>query len=178
MKLIIIYGAPAAGKMTVSKELCKITNARFFPHNLIFELIMPLITEKINDDDLWDLYEEIKFSIIKTAKKKGNSLVLTEIYDNPISNERFKKFIGDLRNAKISYKFVKLTCDKGELMKRVVNSSRKNTKKVNNVETLNKIIAKNNLDSEIPFVKNLVINNTKLSAKKTAQKIKEELNLK
>ena len=78
MRLIILYGPPASGKMTVAKELCKITKARFFPHNLIFELIMPLITEKIDDDDLWDLYEKIKIGIIKTAKRKNNDLVLTE----------------------------------------------------------------------------------------------------
>ncbi len=178
MKLVIIYGPPATGKMTIAKELAKITNARYFPHNLIFELIMPVITEDINDDDLWDLYENIKIEIIKIAKKKDNSLILTEIYSNPLSNGRFRDFIRKLKKFKINYSFVKLKCSSDELLRRVVSQSRKNTKKVNTKNVLKKIMKKGNLNSEIPFVKNLVIDNTQLSVKEVVKEIKEKFKLK
>lgn len=175
MKTIIIYGPPGVGKMTVAKELVKITKGKYLPHNLIFDLISPIISEDTADDDLWDLYEEIKVDILKTAKKKDVDVVITDIYNNPISNERFEEFIDELRKAKIPYKFVKLTCDKSAHLKRVSNEERKNTKKVSSIKLINKIMKKSDLDSEIPFVKNLVIDNTNLSAKQVAMKIKKEL---
>lgn len=173
--LVIIYGPPGVGKMTVAKNLCKLTNYKFLPHNLIFDLIMPLVTYDVSDDDLWNLYERIKLEIIKTANKKGNNLILTEIYDSPLSDKRFEEFVDFLRKNKIKYKFVKLTCDKKEHLKRVVSKERKGTKKVNTKRFLNRIMKKGNLDADISFVKNLIINNTNLSAKQVALKIKGSL---
>lgn len=178
MKLIIIYGPPASGKMTIARELTKITSARFFPHNLIFDLITPLITEDNKDDDLWDLYEAIKIEIIKTAKKKGNSLILTDIYNNPVSDERFKEFIEELRKSKISYRFVKIGCSKEELLKRVEKEDRKMHKKLNSKKEYERIMKESNLNDEIPFVNSFVIDNTNISAKKAANIIKKELGLK
>ncbi len=86
--------------MSVAKEFVKITNYKYFPHNLIFELIIPIISEETNDDVLWGLYEEIKLNIIKSVKKNNNNRVITEIYDNPISNGRFKDFINGLKKLK------------------------------------------------------------------------------
>lgn len=177
MKVIIIYGPPGVGKMSVAKELVKITKSKYLPHNLIFELIMPVIGEKTNDDVLWDLYEEIKIAIIKSAKeKKKEGIILTEIYNRPFSNERFKEFVGELKKAKIKFYFIKLRCSKEKLNKRVSSKNRKNTKKISSIKFLNRIMTKNNLDSEIPFVKSIVIDTTKLSAKKTSQEIKRIVN--
>lgn len=178
MKVIIIYGAPGVGKMSVAKALVKITNSKYLPHNLIFELIMPIISEKTNDDVLWDLYEDIKINIISSAKIKKRNIVLTEIYDNPLSNERFKEFITEMKKLKIKFDFVHLICDEKSHHKRVQNPERKKYKKVSSPIKLRKIMKKGNLDSKIPFVDSLEIDTSKLSAKKTAEEIKRRLILK
>jgi len=178
MEVIIIYGPPASGKMTITKELCKITTAKYFPHNLVFDIINPIFGVNTKDDDLWDLYEDLKIDIIKTAKKKNLSLILTEIYNNPLSNERFEEFIDELKKAKVEYKFVKVGCSKEELLKRVEKADRKNTKKLNSAKEYQRIMQESQLNEKIPFVKSLVIENTNISAKKVAQMIKKELKLK
>jgi adenylate kinase family enzyme len=44
MKLIILYGAPAAGKLTVAKELAKTTDFVVFDNHQIIDIVEPLIT--------------------------------------------------------------------------------------------------------------------------------------
>ena len=39
MKLIVIYGPPAAGKLTVSKELSRITGYKVFHNHLAIDFI-------------------------------------------------------------------------------------------------------------------------------------------
>ena len=106
MKVIMIYGPPGVGKMTTAKELSKISNYKCLPHGLILDLIMPIISKKIKDSTLWDLYEEIKISIVSSAKKKGKDIILTEVYDNPTSNNRLKEFIKKLDKLKIKHYFL------------------------------------------------------------------------
>jgi RNase adaptor protein for sRNA GlmZ degradation len=177
MKLIIIYGPPACGKMTIAKELCKITNAKFFPHNFIFDLINPIFGDPRKNDFMWDLYEEIKINIIKYAKKEGVNLVLTEIYNKPRSNERIKEFLKEIKKLKVNYKFVKISCSEKELLKRVEKLDRKNTKKLNSKKEYKEIMKNSNLNSEIDFVKNIVIDSTNISAKEVAKKIKKSMKL-
>lgn len=178
MKLTIIYGPPASGKMTIAKELYNITEARFFPHNVIFDLINPLFGNPRENDWMWDLYEEIKLDIIKKAKEESVDLVLTEIFDKKFSNIRIKKFVNNLKKLNIDFSFVKITCNKEELLKRVENEDRKNTEKIASRDEYKKIIGKGDLDAVIPYVDNIIIDNTNLSPKDAAKKIKNKINLK
>ncbi len=178
MKLIVLYGPPASGKMSIAKELCKITKAKFFPHNVIFDLINPLFGDPRKNHFMWDLYEEIKIKIIKTAKRKNVNLVLTEIYNKPVSDERLEDFINELNVMKVSAQFVKIYCNEEELLERVENKDRKNTKKLNSRGEYQRILKKANLNSTIPFIRSLIIDNTIKSPKQVASEIKKKLKLK
>jgi shikimate kinase len=44
MKLIIIFGPQAVGKMTVGQELGKITNLKLFHNHMTIELVSPFFS--------------------------------------------------------------------------------------------------------------------------------------
>ena len=68
--------------------------------------------------------------------------------------------------------FVHLFCNEKELFKRVIDTSRKNFGKTLDVKKLKQSISKWDFYTTNPFKSTLQIDNTKLSAKKVAKKIK------
>ena len=66
---------------------------------------------------------------------------------------------------------------KKELIKRVKRPSRKNFGKIKNLKKLKGLMQKHNLFSTMPYANNITIDNTKLSPKQTARKIKKHFRL-
>ncbi len=98
-----------------------------------------------------------------------------------VNREADKRFVRDLIKSVEKYKgkilFVQLTCSKEELYKRVKEESRKSFEKIKSKKLLKSTMKKRDFFSKIPKVKTLSIDNTNLSAKKVAIKIKEHYNL-
>jgi len=65
MKLIIIFGPPAVGKMTVGKELSKITNLKLFHNHMSLELVNNFYD--FGTPDFRRLSREIRFSIFRSV---------------------------------------------------------------------------------------------------------------
>ena len=180
MKIIIIYGPPGVGKMSVAKELSKETKYKILPHNILLNLITGLSDLKLSNSQLWETYEKIKINLINCLIENKKNLIITEVYneDNKKTIKRLKKFINYVKNKNIGLYFVRLACDESELFKRVSNKKRKNQMKLNNKKELSALMKKEKLDFSIRFVKSLIIDTTKLSAKNTAKLIKQKLKLK
>lgn len=176
MKLLFIYGPPAAGKLTVARELCKITDYKIFHNHLTVDLassIFPMGTKAYSD-----LVEDIRLKVIETASKsKVAGIIFTfvygiETYGGREDDKFIKKVIDKVEKYKGRVLFVKLTCEEKELHKRLKHPSRRNFKKVHKIMTLQSIKKRYNLSATVPFGRSLIIDNTRLSPKKVANMIK------
>lgn len=67
--------------------------------------------------------------------------------------------------------FVLLTCEEGELLRRVERESRKSFGKLRDAEQLRELCRRYELASPIPQRESLVIDNTHLPPRETAQRI-------
>ncbi len=176
MKLVVIYGPPAAGKLTVAKELEKITKYKLF-HN---HLVMDLVNSIFDPSSEQARYYSFKFRLElleAAAKEKTKGIITTFVYAHPSGDEFIKQAIKRVIKQKGKVLFVQLVCDKRELEKRIRNPSRSKFTKLKTIKGLNHSLKKYNLLSQILYVKNLQINNTKLSPKKVAIKIKKHYKL-
>ncbi len=177
MKFVFIYGPPASGKLTVAKELTKITSYKLFDNHKIIDIFSELID--INKSGFWDSANTIKLKIIEEcAKQKVNGVIFTMVYTknpkNHIFPRKIKKAI-EKYGGKVF--FVKLECSQEEIMKRVSEESRKHFKKFHKKEELKDFTGRYNVHGALNFKDQLIINNTNEPARKVAQIIKKHFRL-
>lgn len=177
MKLIFLHGPPASGKFTVAKELSKITGYKLVH---IHDFYDPL-AEIFSEDNYYEIIEILNKTFLEIFEKgaklklKGMVFTYTEITKN---NYKFPEtIIRTLKKYKSEVNFVKLSCNKKELYKRISNESRKNTYKTNTKEEMDWMLKNKDYSKKVPNVETLEIDNTTLSPKKTALIIKKHFKL-
>ena len=176
MKLVYIYGPPASGKLTVAKELAKITKYKLFHNHLTTDILTEIVD--IKHKKFWNFVEDIGIAIIGSAAKYGvRGIIFTSLYVYPYKeqSDKMKKIVE--KNKGKAY-FVKLEPDKKELHKRVIKTSRKKYKKFSSKNKLSNFMKRYKLYEKLPYKNQLIIDNTKLPAKKVAQMIVKEFKLK
>jgi chloramphenicol 3-O-phosphotransferase len=122
MKLVFIHGAPAVGKLSVARELARLTGYRLFHNHLTVDLVTSLFD--FGTEPFVELREAIWVRMFREAASRKVSLVFTF---NPESTVR-PRFIHDAVEAVEStggkVLFVELVCSESEVERRMVDPSR------------------------------------------------------
>ncbi len=178
-KVILLYGSPGVGKLTVAEEISKKTNFKIFHNHLISDLLDNFYesgTKEFSDKFvfLWTyLFKEL-------LKINNEGIIITLAYGlqtfrGEKDDELFLKIKKSTEKEGAKLIFVKLECSKEELKKRITSKSRKKYNKLRSFCVLEKIRKKYNIDKNFSFAENIVINTTNLSAKSTAKIISEKI---
>lgn len=176
MKIIVLYGLPGVGKLTVAKELAKITNYKLFHNHLSFEAVLSILDMK--DKDFWKHVSKIRFALFKAASDKKVNLIFTSCYEGKHSDEFFKKLISFSKKEKVQLKFVHLFCNEEEMLKRISSEDRKKYNKLTSKKGIKKKMKKHTNKLSIPYVKSFEIDNTKKLPKAVVKIIVNKFNLK
>ncbi|OIO18271.1 MAG: hypothetical protein AUJ23_04105 [Candidatus Magasanikbacteria bacterium CG1_02_32_51] len=181
IKFIVIYGPPGVGKLTVSKELTKITKYSLFHNHLTFDAVAAFFVP--GSEDFLNHLEKIRLYLIKVAlKTETRGIIFTGVYRGKSTrsklDERFFRKVRKLvERVNGNMYFVRLFCDQKILEERIKNEDRKQYKKVHRKKTLRNMQSKYDLAKNIPGVKSLSIDNSKITPKATAKKIKQAYSL-
>jgi broad-specificity NMP kinase len=172
MKLIVLYGPPAAGKYTVAKAIAERTGYKFFHNHLTVDLLKSVFT--FGTPDFFRLSRKIRLDIFEQAAKEDiPGIVFTYVYEKGTDDD----FIKELLDTVISYGgevvFIQLYCEKKELLKRVKEESRKQFHKIKTEEELLNSLAKTDQMSSIDFVRSTKIDSTHLTVDETVSKVLE-----
>ena len=119
MKLVILFGPPAVGKMTIGQELEKITNLRLFHNHMSIELVHQFFDfgspafERLDRRIRFAFFEEIATSDL-------DGLIFTYVWDfNEQTDMDYIDEVADIflqQGATVSY--VELKADLSERLKR------------------------------------------------------------
>jgi tRNA uridine 5-carbamoylmethylation protein Kti12 len=187
MKLVIICGPPASGKMTVGQELKKITGYKLFFNHMSLELVNQFFD--FGTSNFKNLDKKIRFDIFEeVAKSEIPGLIFTLVWAfNEKEDEEYINMIIDIfknRNPKVC--LVELDCELEERLKRNRTDNRlshKPSKRDVNISdklllSEDKLYRMNSLDGEFPEEKIMKIENTRKTAKEVAEMIIEHYELK
>ncbi|MEP6900543.1 MAG: shikimate kinase [Actinomycetota bacterium] len=175
MKLIFIYGSPAVGKLTVAKEIAEHTGFKVFHNHLSIDCIEPVF--EFGSPSFKKLIDLIRFETIAEAAKTGQNLIYTFCYAKDLDDAHVVRITEIVEENGGSICFVLLTADKVELEKRALEESRKKYGKAKSVKMMRHFFATYDLFSPVSNRESLIIDNTNLSAEKTALKIIENFKL-
>lgn len=181
MKLVIIIGDGAVGKMTVGQELAKITGLRLFHNHMSIEPIIDIFGEY--NGDIVRKFRELVFT--EFAKKDKYGLIFTYIWAfDSQSDWDYMEHLRDIfKDADIYY--VELVAPQEIRLQRNATENRlKHRPSKRNLEWSDKMIIESDLENrlvsnegEIPYENYLRIDNSAISAEQAALLIKNRFEL-
>jgi len=186
MKLIIIFGPQAVGKMTVGYELEKTTNLRLFHNHMTIELVSQFFSYGSEAGKrLVNLFRKEIFEEVAKSDLEGLIFTYVWAFDQKTDWDYIDNLCEIFESKGGTVYFVELEADLEERIKRNKHPyrlSHKFTKR--NIERSEKGLKDsmnkyrlNSKNGEIKKENYLRINNTNLSPEETAQKIKGKFQL-
>lgn len=174
--LIIIYGPPAVGKLSVARVLTTQTGFGLLHNHLVFDLISSVFDPKDNEEVFSDLTPEIRHLIVERALDAGvEGLILTTLYEHPHDSS-----LQPIMDAVIDYggtvDLVQLVADEEALLSRVESDNRLGSK-LKDRGKLEWLLEKNDYLTPIPGRPSLTIDNTHLDPETVVDKIRSHLDI-
>ncbi len=173
MKLILIYGPPASGKLTVATQLSKLTGYKLLDNHRVTDYISEVFprSEPKFDKVRSRLGRKARTDIFKAAAEVGLDLIATFA---PLANG-WQDFMRRSRQAVEKCNgeicFVHLLPSRAVLLERTVSDSRK-PNKIATIETWNRVVgASPHAFTTFPDIKHAVIDNSELTPMDTAEQI-------
>lgn len=176
MKLVLLFGNAAVGKMTVGQELMKITDLRLFHNHMTIEPVLEIFggfhSEAIRR------MREVVLEEFAQSGLEGLIFTFMWAFDQPSDWEYVEHVKQIFKDAEIYY--VELVADRSVRLERNRTENRlKHKASKRNLEMSEAILLNDDRkyrcesrEGEIPFENYLRIDNTDLSAEEAAQRIK------
>lgn len=179
MKLLLLFGDAAVGKMTVGQELCKITDFRLFHNHMSIEPVLEVFGEF--NGTVIRKFRETVFEEFAKTDKYGLIFTFMWAFDCKEDWEYTAKIVDIFKEYNAEVYYVELFAPQEVRLKRNATENRlKNKPSKRDIEFSNRLLIydDNNHrmvsnDGEIPFENYIKIDNTDLSAEKTARIIKD-----
>ncbi|MFH0852974.1 MAG: AAA family ATPase [bacterium] len=176
MKLVIIFGPPASGKLTVGKLLSKKTGFPLLHNHLTNNLLVNFFPYE--SKQFSGLNKRFRHEILKSMlQAKQTGLIMTFVWAfNQNSDKQFiSKIIITTRQFSSRPYLVELTCLKSTLLQRVNNSSRNKMKKVLSKKFLSDYLKQHQMNSPSGYMfpaPHLAINTDTTKPKQSVVKIR------
>ncbi len=175
MKMIFLYGPPAVGKLTVAKELVRLTDYKLFHNHLTVDLVSSLY--EWGSPKYWEYLRNIREQLLANLAKDQINIIFTYVYaageDEEVMERMFKKV--EENGGEVLLVQLKTSVEK--LKKRIVADDRKQFKKMHKTESLELWINQYKLFEAYPNRSNLVIDNSETTPIEAAKQIVKKLNL-
>jgi shikimate kinase len=138
MKLLLLYGPPAVGKLTIAKEIARLTGFKVFHAHLTVDLVVSIFPRDTPTylQLVWDLRCAV---FAQAVRAHLDGLIFTTVYGR--DREPFiARSVEVVESCGGEVYFVHLSCQTETLRQRVVREDRKQYGKITSVELLNETL--------------------------------------
>ena len=177
VELIFLHGLPGVGKLTVARELAKLTGFRIFHNHSTVDLVESLF--EFGSRPFVELREKIWLDVFSQAVSANlDGLIFTFAFDRTVRGGFIENSREVVESAGGEVLFVELRCSTEELERRIEHPSRQRFGKLSSVGQFRELKeAGAFVDPGIP-AERLVVDTTELSAPDAAVLIINKLGLK
>ncbi len=170
MELVILYGAPGVGKLTVANALAERTGYKVFHNHLTTDLVTSLFP--FGSADAVRLIMAFRVEMLEEAARAGlPGVIHTFVYAAGEDDDLMQRLIDAVEPHRGKVTLVLLTCAPDTLLERVALESRARFGKLRAPEILRRLLAEHRLADPFPRRPSLVIDNTHRSAEDVAGEI-------
>lgn len=169
MKLIIIHGAPAVGKLTISRLIAERTGFKVFHNHVSIDCVKTVF--EFGSRPFWELITKIRLETFAAAARENVDIIHTFCYAKGPDDKQFQEFIAAVEDNGGEVNCVLLVCDDETRRQRIVADERKQIGKLTDPDSID--ISKEEFDlfSPLPGRETLTIDTTEVSPSKAADKI-------
>ena len=132
MYIVFIHGPVASGKLTMAKELSRLTDLPLFHNHLCVDLVTSLF--EFGSSPFIQLREHIWLGAFKEAAIAGRSLIFTFAPESTVSPSFIDRCRQVVEDNDGQVHFIEITCPDEVIEARIENPSRGKFGKLNSVE--------------------------------------------
>lgn len=137
MKLIFIWGGAASGKLTVARELSRLTGLPVFHNHLVVDVLLERL--EFGEPEFVRLRESMWMAGFETATTGGRSLIFTFAPEDTVEPGFAERVVALVERHGGEVKFVRLVISREEQERRIANNSRKEFRKLVSLDLLREL---------------------------------------
>lgn len=173
-QLVVLFGRPGVGKLTVGRHLAERTGFRLFHNHLAFDLALSLF--KFGSTEFSDLREEVWLSsLVRAASSDLSGVIFTFTPEITVRDSFVPALQERISGAGGVVHFVELTCAPDELHQRIAQPDRAKYAKLRNSAKYERFAAQGGFDRPIMPTPDYLVDTTHMSADEAAERIAEVL---
>ncbi len=166
MRLLFIHGPPASGKLTIAREVVRLTGYGLFHNHLVVDALSPVFA--FGSPAFVELREAMWLSVFERAEADGVAgLVFTFAPEGTVR----QRFVDRVPRIVDSVFFVALTCDLAVIRTRLDNPSRRAHGKLASVALFDQLRADGAFDTPHMPPANLTIDTGTMTPQAAAARI-------
>lgn len=147
-KHVLLYGPPAAGKLTLANKLAETFEIRVLDNHASIDPALRLF--EFGTPEFIDLVEHLRVTLIAAAAKAGLDVVTTLVYASGEDDEHVEKLAAATEeHGGVVYR-VQLQASEAVLRERLGQPSRRGTKKITDPDQLSRFLARFDTTTPMP----------------------------